>query len=118
MVSKIDFFFYTLFARGPGGQRSQGSMSSKGSSQRQVGCIIIIILLDPTFICRRFHRHVSICPLFALFLGLPTTKLGTYLENRINSFLKKKDAGAGEVTIRVLSSSDKMVEVKSGMKTK
>ena len=52
------------------------------------------------------------------FSGLPSTKLGTYLENRINSFLKKKDAGAGEVTIRVLSSSDKTVEVKPGMKTR
>ena len=52
------------------------------------------------------------------FIGLPTTKLGTYLENRINSFLKKKDAGAGEVTIRVLSSSDKVVEVKNGMKAR
>ena len=53
---------------------------------------------------------------FCVIVGLPTTKLGTYLENRINSFLKKKDAGAGEVTIRVLSSSDKVVEVKNGMK--
>jgi len=43
--------------------------------------------------------------------GLPTTKLGTYLETRINSFLKRKDAGAGDVTIRVLSSYDKTVEV-------
>lgn len=47
---------------------------------------------------------------------LPSTKLGTYLENRVNSFLKKKDAGAGEVSIRVLSSSEKIVEVKPGMK--
>jgi len=45
---------------------------------------------------------------------LPQTKLGTYLENRVNSFLKKKDAGAGEVTIRVLASSEKIVEVKPG----
>ena len=49
---------------------------------------------------------------------LPTTKLGTYLENRVNSFLKRKDAGAGEVTIRVLSSSDKEVEVKPCMRAK
>ena len=49
---------------------------------------------------------------------MPLTKLGTYLENRVNSFLKKKDAGAGEVTIRVLSSSDKVVEVKPGMKAR
>ena len=50
--------------------------------------------------------------------GLPQTKLGTYLENRVNSFLKRKDTGAGEVTIRVLSSSDKVVEVRPGMKAK
>ncbi|XP_041359356.1 CREB-binding protein-like isoform X4 [Gigantopelta aegis] len=47
---------------------------------------------------------------------LPNTKLGTYLENRVNNFLRKKDVGAGEVSIRVLSSSDKVVEVKQGMK--
>ena len=46
------------------------------------------------------------------------TKLGTYLESRVNSFLKKKDAGAGDVTIRVLASSEKVVEVKSGMKAR
>ncbi|KAL4229708.1 hypothetical protein ACF0H5_010096 [Mactra antiquata] len=49
---------------------------------------------------------------------LPGSKLGNYLENRINTFLKKKDAGAGEVSIKVLSSSDKFVEVRPGMKTK
>ena len=53
-----------------------------------------------------------------VWAGLPQTKLGTYLENRVNLFLKRKDAGAGEVTIRVLSSSDKVVEVRPGMKTK
>jgi len=36
----------------------------------------------------------------------------------VNSFLKKKDAGAGEVMIRVLASSEKVVEVKPGMKTR
>ena len=60
----------------------------------------------------------SILFTLSFFLGLPTTKLGTYLENRINSFLKKKDAGAGEVTIRVLSTSDKVVDVKNGMKAR
>lgn len=56
--------------------------------------------------------------LFRLFKGLPGSKLGNYLENRINTFLKKKDAGAGEVFIKVLSSSDKLVEVRPGMKAK
>lgn len=46
------------------------------------------------------------------------TKLGTYLETRVNSYLKKKDAGAGDITIRVLASSEKVVEVKSGMRAR
>jgi E1A/CREB-binding protein len=49
---------------------------------------------------------------------LPTTKLGTYIETRVNNFLKKKEAGAGEVVIRVVASSDKIVEVKPGMRNK
>lgn len=49
---------------------------------------------------------------------LPTTKLGTYIETRVNNFLKKKEAGAGEVAIRIVASSDKIVEVKPGMRNK
>ncbi|XP_037871053.1 histone lysine acetyltransferase CREBBP isoform X3 [Bombyx mori] len=49
---------------------------------------------------------------------LPTSKLGIYIETRVNNFLKKKEAGAGEVHIRVVASSDKIVEVKPGMKTR
>lgn len=52
------------------------------------------------------------------YSGIPPTKLGTYLENRVNNFLKNKDAGAGDVTIKVLSSGDKVVEVKPGMKAR
>ena len=47
---------------------------------------------------------------------LPTSKLGVYIETRVNNFLKKKEAGAGEVSIRVVASSDKLVEVKPGMR--
>ena len=50
--------------------------------------------------------------------GLPSTKLGTYLENRVNNFLRKKEAGAGEVFIKVISCTDKVVEVKPGMKAR
>ena len=49
---------------------------------------------------------------------LPSTKLGSYIENRVNSFLKVKELGAGEVFIRVVSSSDKFVEIKPLMKQK
>lgn len=52
------------------------------------------------------------------FAGLPNTRLATYLENRVNTFLRKKDAGAGEVIIRVLSSADKATEVKTGMRAR
>lgn len=49
---------------------------------------------------------------------LPTTKLSTFIENRVNNFLKKKEAGAGEVSIRVVASADKITEVKPGMKSR
>lgn len=52
------------------------------------------------------------------FLGLPHTKLGEILESRVNEFLKKNNAGAGDVTIRVVSSVDKVVEIKPGMKSR
>lgn len=47
---------------------------------------------------------------------LPTTRLGTYIETRVNNFLKKKETDAGEVYIRVVFSGDRNVEVKPGMK--
>ena len=53
-----------------------------------------------------------------LLLGLPTTRLGEVLENRVNEFLKKNNAGSGDVTIRVVSSVDKTVEIKPGMKSR
>lgn len=40
---------------------------------------------------------------------LPTSKLGIYIETRVNNFLKKKEASAGEVHIRVVASSDKVI---------
>uniref|UniRef100_A0A8D8R2Z9 histone acetyltransferase n=1 Tax=Cacopsylla melanoneura TaxID=428564 RepID=A0A8D8R2Z9_9HEMI len=49
---------------------------------------------------------------------LPVTKLSTYIETRVNNFLKKKEAGAGEVHIRVVASNEKIVEVKPGMKNR
>ncbi|GFQ91282.1 CREB-binding protein [Trichonephila clavata] len=49
---------------------------------------------------------------------LPQTKLGIYIENRINNFLKRRECGAGDVTIRVVSSSEKYSEVKPEMKAR
>lgn len=52
---------------------------------------------------------------------LPQCKLSQHLEKRVNDFLKKRlppEQPSGEVVIRVLSSSDKEVEVKPLMKNK
>jgi len=53
-----------------------------------------------------------------LCIGLPTTKLSIHLENRVNDMLRRRNAGAGEVIIRVLSSYDKLLELKPAMKAK
>ena len=69
--------------------------------------------------CTRNHCFARSCFKFLLcFSGLPHTKLGEVLENRVNEFLKKNNSGAGEVTIRVVSSVDKIAEIKPGMKTR
>lgn len=53
------------------------------------------------------------------FLGLPSTRLGTFLENRVNDFLRRQNhPESGEVTVRVVHASDKTVEVKPGMKAR
>ncbi|TSK14685.1 CREB-binding protein [Bagarius yarrelli] len=50
---------------------------------------------------------------------LPQTKLGNYLETRINDFVKRQNhPESGEVTIRVVHVSEKVVEVKPGMKSR
>ncbi len=48
--------------------------------------------------------------------NLQTTRLSTYIETRVNNYLRKKEADAGDVHIRVVFSGDKTVEVKPGMK--
>ena len=42
--------------------------------------------------------------------GLPPTKLALYLEDRINRFLQAEEVDAGTVTIRVVFSSDKVLD--------
>lgn len=53
------------------------------------------------------------------FKGLQSTKLGTYIEDRVNKYLKRQNhPEAGEVFVRVVASSDKTVEIKPGMKSR
>lgn len=50
--------------------------------------------------------------------SIPKTELGTYLEEKVMTFLKDRDSDEGNVTIRVLSSKDKVVEVRPRMKAR
>ena len=50
----------------------------------------------------------------SFLVGLPTTKLGNYLQERVNNYLRNVGADAGEVTIRVVSSSDKVLDTRPG----
>lgn len=54
--------------------------------------------------------------LFAI-VELPTNRLGDLIEKRVNNFLLKENC-PGNVTIRVVSSVDKQVEVKPGMRAR
>nr|XP_046272094.1 CREB binding protein b isoform X2 [Scatophagus argus] len=50
---------------------------------------------------------------------LQSTKLGSYIEDRVNKYLKRQNhPEAGEVFVRVVASSDKTVEIKPGMKSR
>lgn len=52
-------------------------------------------------------------------VGLPQNKLSKFIEDRVNGYLEKQGAEeAGDVVIRVLSSADKEVEVKGGMRSR
>ena len=46
------------------------------------------------------------------------TRLGTYLETRVNNFLRANNMSQGDVIVRVVSSCDKNVETKPHMREK
>ena len=51
-------------------------------------------------------------------VGLPTTRLDTFLEDRVNSFLRNNSIASGEITIRMVSNTDKILDTRSGMKNR
>ena len=59
---------------------------------------------------------VYFSPIHSLYVGLPVTKLGSYLEERVNRILISDSSGAGHVTIRVVSSSDKTLNTRPLMR--
>lgn len=53
----------------------------------------------------------------AQLIGLPSTKLATFLEDRVNTFIQSIGCtDAGDVTIRVVSSSDKILDTRTLMR--
>ena len=51
--------------------------------------------------------------LYCCVEGLPTCKLSTHIEDRVNGYLTKKSI-PGEVIIRILSYTEKETELKAG----
>ena len=49
-------------------------------------------------------------------VGLPITRLGTFLEDRVNKYLHSNGINTGEVAIRMVSNADKILETRPGMK--
>ena len=49
---------------------------------------------------------------------LPGNKLSNFLEQRINKFTKAREPNCGHITIRVLSSSEKSLDAKMGLRSK
>ncbi|XP_063706761.1 CREB-binding protein isoform X2 [Culicoides brevitarsis] len=91
-----------------------------GRKQHQI-CVLYLESIWPGgFVCDNCLKKKNVKRKENKFSAkrLPVSKLGIYIETRVNNFLKKKEAGAGEVHIRVVSSSDKNVEVKPGMKSR
>ena len=78
----------------------------------------MVFLLYYSYVCDGCHKVRGTKRVENRFCAkkLPTTRLGTYIETRVNNFLRKKEADAGDVHIRVVYSGDKQVEVKQGMK--
>ncbi|XP_065885068.1 CREB-binding protein-like isoform X2 [Dysidea avara] len=46
---------------------------------------------------------------------LAPTRLGTFLEDRVNNFLHQANVTTGEITIRLVSNTEKTLETRSGM---
>ena len=80
--------------------------------------LIPILCVFNRFVCESCHKRRNSKRTENKYTAkrLPTTRLGTYIENRVNNFLRKKEAESGEVHIRVVYTGDKHVEVKGGMK--
>lgn len=79
-----------------------------------------LVFFFSRFVCDNCHKKKGTKRKENRFAAkrLPTTRLGNYIENRVNNFLRKKEADSGEVYIRVVYSGEKTVEVKQGMKTR
>ena len=74
-----------------------------------------IIILSFQFDTEGLRRGIESVCVVGVTAGLPTNKLSTFLEDRVNVFLRNSDSGA-EVFIRTVSSFDKVLDTRTLMK--
>merc|ERR1719320_1493787 len=81
-------------------------------------CVLHFEAIWREFKCEACHKSAGTTRKENRFTAkrLQTTRLGSYIETRVNNFLRKKEADAGDVHIRVVFSWGQQVEVKPGMK--
>ena len=60
--------------------------------------------------------YVESLDISLLWAGLPVTKLSTFLEEKVNGFLRTQGPGTPDVVIRVVSSSDKILDTRPLMR--
>ncbi|XP_071497309.1 CREB-binding protein-like [Diadema antillarum] len=91
-----------------------------GRKLHQICVMHVEFIWTEGFICDGCRKQKNIKKKENKFTAkkLQNSKLGMHLENRVNKLLRDRNAGAGEVFIRVVSCAEKVVEVKPGMRAR
>lgn len=111
----------------PGGFQCDSCLAALGKRRKEnkfvprrknMCCYFLLYMYTMIISCMfaKAFTMYSYCIHISFFLGLPTTKLGSYLEDRVNRILTNENSGAGHVTIRVVSSSDKTLDTRPLMR--
>ena len=112
------------------GYQCNGCLKAKSLSRKENKltakrkCYLLLLMLlkagSPTHGCTVCVHHV--CDTLVrgiislLWAGLPVTKLSMFLEEKVNGFLRTQGPGTPDVIIRVVSSSDKILDTRPLMR--
>jgi len=108
LIMKTSFFYSSLVGKQKLLTSLSFSISTYVSRCRWIGGYLDVV-------CTLSETMCTALVLFVVVAGLPTCKLSTHIEDRVNSYLHKKGIiSAGEVIIRILSFTEKETEVKPG----